>query len=148
MRSWQTLLRFGDAHPWFLPSVAAILTLLATGYKAAAWARRMIRSQWNRWEDSLIAAYLVRQVNPGPSEADRYGHIPRVQRDCSVLQIAEVLERKPVIVREVLERLERQDRVRQRAKSDMWSATDYQMRQPIGKLVKMRLDHLEKKRGL
>jgi hypothetical protein len=147
MYPWQTLLRFGDAHPWFLPSVAAILTLLGTAYKCSAWARRVIRSRWERWEDNLIAGYLTRQVNPGPFEPDRYGNIRRVQRDCSIIQIADALNLKPVQVRTVVERLERQDRVQQRAKSDMWSATAYQMRQSIGRWVKMWLDHLKRKRS-
>jgi hypothetical protein len=145
--NWQAISRFGDAHPWLLPSLAAIITLLLTGiYKSTAWARRFLRRRWEHWEDNLIAAYLTRQVNQGPFEADDYGHIPRVQRDCSILQIAAALDRKPVNIRGVLKRLEEQDRARQRAKSDYWSATDYQMQQPIGKLVKVRLDYLEKRR--
>jgi hypothetical protein len=105
----------------------------------------VIGSRWERWDDNLVAGYLTRQVNPGPFQPDRYGHIRRAQRDCSVLQIADALKLKPVKVHAVIERLERQERVRQRAKSDMWSATDYQMRQPIGRLMKMRLDYLERK---
>ena len=106
----------------------------------------MIRSRWERWEDNLVAGYLTQQVNPGPFELDTYGHIRRVQKDCSVIQIADALKLKPVKVRAAIERLERQERVRERAKSDMWSATPYQTRQPTGRWVKMWLDHLDRKK--
>jgi hypothetical protein len=114
-------------------------------YKSAAWARGLFRARWERWEDNLIAAYLMRQVNQGPFEADDYGHSPRVQKDCSIIQIADALKRQPVKIRGILVRLGRQDRALQRAKSDSWSATDYQMRLPIGKLVRVRLDYLERR---
>jgi hypothetical protein len=142
---WRTLLRFGDAHPWFLPSVAAILTLLGAGYKSAAWARRVIHSWRERWDDNLLAGYLARQVNPGPFEPDKRGLSSPVQKDCSSIEIAEALRIKPAKARGVITRLQSQGRVKQRKNSDMWSATDYQMRQPIGRWVKMWLDHLERK---
>jgi hypothetical protein len=142
---WQTILRFGDAHPWFLPSFAAIVTLLAAAYKSTAWMRRSTRNYWECWEDKLIGAYLSQQVNPGPFEPDSYGHTPRKQKDCSSIEIAEALGKKPVTVSKILDRLEKQQRARRRGTTDNWWATDYQVRQPIGMLVKARLEHLKRK---
>jgi hypothetical protein len=144
MQTWQTLLRFGDAHPWFLPSVAAVFTLLGVAYKASTWLRRMIRGLRERWEDGIVAGYLVRQINTGSREADKYGHSPRLQKDCTIHQIAYFVKNKPFKVREILERLETQMRTQHRGNQSDWSATDYEMRQPIGLLVKLRLYFLQR----
>ncbi len=140
MGLWQTLFRFGETHAQFLRFIAAILAL--------PWVGRMIRRFWKFCQDDLVAACLTRQVNPGPFESDKYGFTPPVQKDCSSMKIAEILGIKPLTAGTILERLQKQQRVKQRRKSDMWSATPYQTRQPIRRWVKMWLDHLEKKRGL
>src|ERR1019366_3664109 len=137
MGLWQTLFRFGNVHSRLLRFIAAILAL--------PWVGRMIRSFWRFCEDELVAGCVTGQVNPGPFESDKRGFSPSVQKDCSSLKIAEILSIKPARARTVLERLQTQQRVKQRRKSDMWSATPYQTRQPIRRWVKMWLDHLERK---
>ena len=141
-----TILQFGDAHPWFLASLAAIVTLLTTAHKIWTWACRMIHRRLETWEDNLVAGYLTQQTNPGPFEPDSRGITPRRQRDCSSIDIAEALRIKPVKVRACLDRLQSQQRVKRRGNSDLWSATDYQMRQPIGIFVRMRLRQIEKRK--
>jgi len=147
MHSWQKILQFGDAHPWFLASLAAIVTLLTTAHKIWTWACRMIRRRLETWEDNLVAAYLALQVNLGPFEPDKRGLSPRKQKDCSTMQIADAFGKNPAKIRAILDRLERQHRVKQRGNTNLWSATDYQMRQPIGICVRMRLRQIEKRKS-
>lgn len=137
----QTLRQFGNVHPRLVRFLAALIALPFV----LQWIGRMIRNFWEACKDDLVAVCLAQQVNPGPFVPDKYGFTPPIQKDCSSMEIAEILGFKPVTSRTVLERLQKQQRVKQRRNSDMWSATSYQTRQPIKRWVKMWLDHLERK---
>ena len=142
MRAWHELLCFGDAHPWFLPSLAAVFTLLGVAYKGSTWFRLMIRNRWERLEDDIAAGYLMSQINTGSLGPDKYGHSQPLQKPCTLFQVAFFLKKQPHKARAILERLEHQMRAKRRG--DMWQATDYQMRQSIGSFTKIRLYFLRR----
>jgi hypothetical protein len=73
IRAWHALLSFGDAHPWFLPSLAAIFTLLGVLYRASATMHRWLRRAWESFENDVVAGYLMRQVNVGELKPDSLG---------------------------------------------------------------------------
>src|SRR6266403_945005 len=110
MRLWQAMLRFFDAHPWLLPSIAAVVTLVAATYKTASWARRQALTWRHRRDERQLLAFLSKQLNPGPFGPDSYGHTPRRQKDCSSIEIAQALRREPFKIRATLEQLEQQHR--------------------------------------
>jgi hypothetical protein len=132
-RAWHTLLGFGDAHPWFLPSLAAIFTLLGVLYRASATLRRLLRGLWESFENDVVAGYLMRQVNIGELKADSHGISPRRQKNCSLLQVASSLHKKPHKTQAILERLKQQLRVE--SHGNTWCATDYQLGQVSGSLT-------------
>ena len=142
IRAWQALLRFGDAHPWFLPSVAAAITILGFAYKASAGFRRLLKSFSERLEDNLVAGYLMSQVNPGPFTQNAYGHVKPRQKDCTLSQIVFFLKKRPHKIKAILDRLEHQMRAERRG--ELWHASDYQTKQKVGRFTKMRLYFLHR----
>jgi hypothetical protein len=122
---WQTILRFGDAHPWFVPFIAGIVVLLTAGYKTFAWSGAMIASAWHRHEGRRVLRYLATQINPGPFVEDAYGHIPRLQKDCFTIDIAGAVRRKPARTHEILEQLKTKRLVEQRGRNDLWCISEF-----------------------
>lgn len=122
------MLRFFDAHPWFLPTVAGIATLIGAGYHIAAWSHRMMHAWWQRREEKQIIEYLAMQLNPGPFVRNGYGQIPRRQKDCTVKEIARSLRKKPVKVLAIPERLEQQHQVgRSGMYGEWWCISDHEL---------------------
>jgi len=97
----------------------------------------MIRARLERWAENIVAAYLMQQVNTGPRGPDSYGQTKRLQKDCTIFQIAFFVKKEPYQMRAILERLHAQMRAEPRGQ--LWAASDYQMRQRIGRLVRLRL---------
>jgi hypothetical protein len=127
MHLWQTVLCFFDAHPWFIPSVGAVIILLTTAYKITTWIGRMIATAWRSRQDRRVLGYLFKQIRTGSREPDAYGHVAPLYIDCSAIDIANALDMKPFKTRAILERLKEQHRVKQIGKHDMWCISEYEI---------------------
>lgn len=126
MRSWQTLLHFFDCHPWFLPSVAAIITIGTAIYALSRWLLRMIRAWLERREENCVVEYLATQLIPKPNGAEYpSGRYPRRQQQCLLKDIAQAINKKPVKVLAILNRLKEQSRVD--GDSHWWRISDHEL---------------------
>ena len=127
MHFWESILRFGDAHPWFLRSLAAVIALLTVAYKGTSWTGDAIKKARRRRLEKRVIGYLLKQLNPAPFAPDGYGHIPRRQKDCSGMEIAQALRKEPFKVRAILEELKKQHRVEQRGQHDLWCVANNEL---------------------
>jgi hypothetical protein len=117
---WQTSLRFFDAHPWFVPSVGAIIIIATFIRNIVAWTFSVILNAWNRHQEYSLLDYLANQVHKGPRIPDGYGHVAPLHEDRTPIEIANAKHKASFKVRAILERLKAKNLVDHHAHLDRW----------------------------